>query len=386
MRAIITAVGLAATVACGGPVTTPKPADTAETGTPGTTPPTDTDTDTEPTGTDADGDGWTVEDGDCDDSSVWVNPSWPEDTHDDIDNDCDGLVDEAFTGVTVVEYDWDAGAAWLHDVDPLGNLDRTVPLSPAVAPSWALWMKPSLIPGVWVANDSLGVHLIDDTTGVVTELLDLEEIEWPKGIGDFGAFGVETHPGGYYLISTINALVQVNPDGTWDVVAQWVVDLHGDPSHEVAPVDLAIDPKTHEVGLFGIGGGYATWSENDGFVLHKRDDLFYGSPYAWVAGSSNEGGHFALATDVYTGENGVFAWQDGDVTALLAWPNADFTPVSFGMESESGDAYAVANGGWYRTVWRLYADGSGGAQLFTTGKDNDSAGFFGVAVNVEEGG
>ena len=386
MRPILVAVGLALTVACGGATSTPKPTETGETGGPGTTPPTDTDTEPPDTGTDADGDGWTVEDGDCDDSSVWINPSWPEDTHDGVDNDCDGLIDEVFTGVSVVEYDWGAGTAWLHTIDALGNLDRTVTLSPPVAPGWALWMKQSLIPGVWVANDGLGVYLIDDATGAVTEILDLEEIEWPKGIGELGAYGVETHPGGYYLISTVNALIRVNPDGTLSVLAQWPIDPYGDPIHEIAPVDLAIDPKTHEVGMFGIGGGYATWSENDGYVLQKRDDLLYGSPYAWVVGSASEGGHFTLAQDLYTGEYGVFTWDGGDVAPLLSWPNADFTPVSFAMESESGDGYAVANGGWYRTVWRMYADGSGGGQLFTTGKDNDSAGFYGIAVRFEEGG
>ena len=35
---------------------------------------------TEPEGTDADGDGFTVEDGDCDDTSPWINPARDEES------------------------------------------------------------------------------------------------------------------------------------------------------------------------------------------------------------------------------------------------------------------------------------------------------------------
>ncbi len=47
--------------------------------------------------TDADGDGWCVEDGDCDDDNALVYPgapdSWRRRDRDGIDNECDGLVD-----------------------------------------------------------------------------------------------------------------------------------------------------------------------------------------------------------------------------------------------------------------------------------------------------
>ena len=50
---------------------TPLPVDTAveDTATEPATEPS-----TEPAGTDEDGDGFTVEDGDCDDTSPWINP------------------------------------------------------------------------------------------------------------------------------------------------------------------------------------------------------------------------------------------------------------------------------------------------------------------------
>ena len=44
-------------------------------------------------GTDDDGDGWTVEDGDCDDTDPTVHPG-AEETCDGVDEDCDGAIDE----------------------------------------------------------------------------------------------------------------------------------------------------------------------------------------------------------------------------------------------------------------------------------------------------
>jgi hypothetical protein len=47
---------------------------------------------------DADGDGYTVSDGDCDDTRADVNPGVRKDTCDGVDQDCDGRVDEDFDG------------------------------------------------------------------------------------------------------------------------------------------------------------------------------------------------------------------------------------------------------------------------------------------------
>ena len=54
---------------------------------------TTSDDDDDTTGTDADGDGWSVEDGDCDDTDPTVNPGAEEQWYDGIDQDCDGADD-----------------------------------------------------------------------------------------------------------------------------------------------------------------------------------------------------------------------------------------------------------------------------------------------------
>ena len=44
-------------------------------------------------GDDLDGDGWSVDNGDCDDDDPSINPGMAEDCADGVDNDCDGFID-----------------------------------------------------------------------------------------------------------------------------------------------------------------------------------------------------------------------------------------------------------------------------------------------------
>lgn len=77
------------------------------------------------TGTDEDADGWSVEDGDCDDSNADVNPDRIE-TCDGVDEDCDGQTDEDAGGYYYTDDDGDGyGSA----ADPLRSCD---PISGAV--------------------------------------------------------------------------------------------------------------------------------------------------------------------------------------------------------------------------------------------------------------
>ena len=56
--------------------------------------------------TDADGDGYAIEDGDCDDSDEATHPG-TEEICDGIDNNCNGLIDEGVTTTFYVDEDGD---------------------------------------------------------------------------------------------------------------------------------------------------------------------------------------------------------------------------------------------------------------------------------------
>lgn len=75
----------------------------------------DTDTNIDPT-IDADGDGFSIEEGDCDDDNTDINPSEDESCGDGLDNNCDGLIDDA-SAVDSVQWFEDG------DGDGFGNPD-----------------------------------------------------------------------------------------------------------------------------------------------------------------------------------------------------------------------------------------------------------------------
>lgn len=70
---------------------------------------------------DADGDGWTIEEGDCDDGWYGTYPGAEEWCTDGADNDCDGAVDEGCGDTGEIPDDLNEGLSWIHvDGDSLG--------------------------------------------------------------------------------------------------------------------------------------------------------------------------------------------------------------------------------------------------------------------------
>ena len=63
----------------------------------------------DPDDADQDGDGWTPNQGDCDDADSNVNPGEPE-ICDDVDNNCDGEINEPWADI----YEWDNNNVWIR--------------------------------------------------------------------------------------------------------------------------------------------------------------------------------------------------------------------------------------------------------------------------------
>ena len=104
----------------------PEETDTDETDTEDTSDTQDTDTQ-DPDETDQDGDGFSVNDGDCDDSDAGVNPNAEEVLDDGIDQDCSGA-DLSCSSTTGIEWEVDFPAVSLQDTcdwENGGNLAAT---------------------------------------------------------------------------------------------------------------------------------------------------------------------------------------------------------------------------------------------------------------------
>jgi hypothetical protein len=131
----------------------------------------DTDAEVTPVGTDADGDGFTVEDGDCDDEDEDIYPG-AEEVCDGDDNDCDGTTDQ---DATDAESDWYAD----EDGDGFGDPDEELeacdrPESSSVNDLDCDDDDPSVNPdGLEVCNG-----LDDDCDGVVDPPSSADAQEW----------------------------------------------------------------------------------------------------------------------------------------------------------------------------------------------------------------
>lgn len=344
------------------------PPDTTETGETGVVEETDVEetdpVDTSDTGTDEDHDGWTVEEGDCDDSTIWVNPAWPENAKDGIDNDCDGLIDEKFAGITLV--DSGAGTA-LVDVNLLGETERTLPVSPAMtpgvypppyvgAPSAIVQIGPRVSGEGWSFTDGVGKVGEIDASGKATVLWDDSETEYADGEGPLGYYGIAAHPDGWYAVSGGDRLWRVDPDGTMTVLAQWDCLEGTEGVTEICPIDVAVDRFSGEVVLFGYFGGYAVWNASTGLDVAVLDNP---DPYApkyqfWSTQIVDSGARLAMGADP-DGTQGIFEWDEDTETFVMTfeWVATDFTPVDFAVDQISRQYYATANRGWFVTAWRL---------------------------------
>jgi hypothetical protein len=339
----------------------------------------DTDTDTDTDG-DQDHDGWTVEEGDCDDLDPYVHPGWDEDPDDGKDNDCDGRIDEEFDGIVAAFYDSDPVDPWSPDIvitDRLGRLIRTVPiLDTEVFPGW---LDHALDDG-WVINDLASGTLSQvHEDGSVTLLAEFTEddTEW-------GLYGIATHPDGYYLASTIDKLWRVDPDGSREVLASWNTDMSDPATFDLLPYTVAVDWKTGEVGLVCYYGGFATWSEADGLNIRRRPDIeAWDGVITYSGAHMDQGGWYSAKFDAKTGVQTIARYDlaSDQWVDRVTW-DQQWTPQVLGIDGESGDFYLTANGGWFYAIWYLGADDGYATDFYITDGTEQYRGFFGMALNL----
>lgn len=349
----------------------PVEEDTADTSYTDSTP--DSEPDTADTDGDLDDDGWTPAAGDCDDNDVRVNPGRDEVVGDQRDNDCDGRTDEEFWGVAMA---WDnaAGDSSIVTLDLFGDIDEEIRLSSGCYPLWIA----QLPGGRWVINNGQASIALVEPDGTCTDIADFSET-------DYGVWGVTAALDGTIYATTVDKLYQIGEDGTLTELATWVVDFEDPAAHEAAITGISVDAATGTLGLFDYFGGFATWSPASGLDLRLKGD--YEAPaLVGFAGAGQDGGrYYYLAGDTQTGAYGIYgynteidAWELRD-----GWTDLGYAPNLMAIDSDTGDAYITANGGWYATVWRVVAGTGYAADLYSTDGTTEGRPYYGIVPIYE---
>ncbi len=321
------------------------------------TAPYDTDTyvewpdDSGETGTDEDGDGWTVEEGDCDDDDIHVNPARDEDPTDGKDNDCDGRVDEVFAGLAMVFLSSDGSNHRVETVDQVGRRTATIEIDdPGLAP---YFFTSGAEGSGYAIVDLAALSLVEISDQGTTSLL----AEWPEA--EFGVMGLTTHPDGYYLATTVNSLVRVDPDGTTTTLASWDAEV------DLYAFDVAVDVESGDIAVFGYTGAFGIYHPDGSWELLKILDFYYPTEILYSGAHRDNGGWYAGGGDTETGDYGRYLWDSawGGWSVGAGW-DQDWDPHFMTVEGGSGDFYVTTAGGQYPYVWRVLADGSQTATFY----------------------
>ena len=357
-------------------------------------------------GTDEDGDGFTIEEGDCDDTSPWINPAMDEEPDDGQDNDCDGRIDEQWSGVTVSHINPD-GDSSIETIDVIGNIGDVVTLNKDCAPLYPEYEQEPAPPiptfmdhgidGGWIISDGYGALSEIDEQGncnrIVDFTIDPEAPEEPP-MNPY-VLGVVTHPDGYYIASRIDSLVKVDRDGTVTELASWSADPSAEEGYDITVYSIARNILSGKIGLFGNYGGFATWSVEDGFVVHKRADVEAWDGLVLNCGAVKDGGGwFAIVSDnnpdsPTAGEIGIrrFNFGDADWENRITWSDSDggaqeyAVPYGITVNGDNGDYYVTASVASLYTVWRVREADNLIADLYNSGFGFAGHQFFGIVSN-----
>jgi hypothetical protein len=146
---------------------------------------------------------------------------------------------------------------------------------------------------------------------------------------------------------------------------------------------VAVDPQTGEVGLFCYYGGFGTWSEADGLRIWRRADVKAWDGVITYSGAFRSAGDwYSIKADAKSGQVSIarFNFTDSTWVDRVVW-DEQWSPNVLTIDSESGDFYVSANGGWYYAVWRIVADGSYVGDLYMTDGTVPYRGFWGITSN-----
>ena len=305
-----------------------------------------------PAGTDEDGDGITVEDGDCDDNDPWTNPLRDEEGSDGVDNDCDGMIDELWDGLTAIRQSPNGDHALAH-IDVIGNIVSETNLSEECAPAYL-----SHAPQGWVASaggtilGSPPSQVVEiDENGVCSILADFSEDEDNSMVRS-----VIYHPDGYYLASRIGALIRIDFDGTITELASWGFDPNDLETFDMHIWTIALHPITNKVGLFDLFGGFATYHPDEGIVQHKKANLEeWDSLYAYSGTVLTNSGWVSLVFDGNTGETSIRGFDENslDWNLRVQWVRSEIFPLDISVNGDINDFYISANAATYHTIWRV---------------------------------
>ena len=315
-------------------------------------------------GTDEDGDGFTVEDGDCDDADVYVNPGWPENeaegnAADGKDNDCDGYVDESFRGLVVLQQGDGKDPARIVGVDDFGETDWEVLLDDATLIPY--FMAPGL-EGGWLIG-TLGSHdgaaevtialYAVSPEGDTTLLWDLSDPE----VYEFGLGGVAAHPDGYYLVCTGDTVSALEPDGS-----SLTPLMTSDPEADFFSFDVAVDGVTGEIGVFGLYGEFALISPEGAVEVLRPLDPENIEYSVWSG--------IKRADGWYAGGNSASGWQvmrfnlsQNDWAQKISF-DEEWTPHFLETDDVNGGFFVSSTDATYPIVWRLSEDDGSAAPFF----------------------
>ncbi len=331
--------------------------------------------DTSDTDGDQDDDGFSPEEGDCDDTNPRVSPVREEEGGDALDNDCDGKVDEDFAGVEVAWVESD-GTGHLLTFDTIGRVEADLQIG-ACVPFFLdhVVRDGAQVADEWIVNDSLAYLAHVGADGTCTQFADFSDTE----VYEFPPYGVTVTPDGAIYVVFGDQFGSVTNDGVYTQLATW------DAEAEFMGIGAANDPLTGTVGIFDMFGGLATYHPDSGFQFEVMPDFDDPSMYTVSGAHGDDGVWYVPGYGFGAGAYGVFAYDPASAEWVLQdeWSDEDWSPFMLAVDASDPDRpefYVTAAAGAFQTVWRI-VHGTNHADHLYISDGTDRGAFYGIVVS-----